>query len=83
MSQARVTFGGGKQGTLKAASGPKWLRIARTAAQRVGEHITLSLEVGDRRYQLDALVVEVTREDMLLFITKSSAGWTALAAAAP
>ncbi len=61
------------------ATGAKWLRVEGPPSQRVGEVLNVNVTIAGRQYALDGMVVEVTKRDVLVYITKASAGWTALA----
>lgn len=63
-------------------AGNKWLRVQGPASHPVGAMISLSVVIGGQRYDLDGMVVEVTRSDSLLFITRASAGWATRATSA-
>ncbi|MCC6997978.1 MAG: hypothetical protein IT370_25415 [Deltaproteobacteria bacterium] len=63
-------------------AGNKWLRVKGPSSHPVGARVSLSIIIGGQRYELDGMVVEVTRSDSLLFITRASAGWAARAPSA-
>ncbi len=60
-------------------TGAKWLRVQGPPSHAVGAMVSMSVIIAGTRYVLDGMIVEVTKRDSLLFITKASAGWAMLA----